>query len=141
MRPPHLFKLAAALGISNTILPAAAAEASSANHYRHHRHHIISADQVRVGLQPRQTGSGAAAGGNMQTFPGALGGIRADAVTATGDADRPFAVGGDTFTDLASAVGRSCDEQMNSCARMANSGGAGFSVGDCNTQACEFFFL
>ncbi|ROW10469.1 hypothetical protein VMCG_01635 [Cytospora schulzeri] len=73
----------------------------------------------------------------MQTFSGALGGIRADAITATDDTDRPYAVGGDTFTDFASAAGRSCDNQMNSCAEMANSGGAGFSVGDCNTQASQ----
>ncbi|KUI73199.1 hypothetical protein VM1G_08927 [Cytospora mali] len=115
--------LAAALG---TMI---IAEASSANNLHHHYPYV--ADQVRGGLQPRQTGSGQ----NMQTFSGALGGIKADAITATGNADRPYDVSGDTFTDFASAAERSCDNQMNSCAEMANSGGANFSVGDCDDQA------
>lgn len=136
MLPPQPSMLAAALGII------AAASASSADQYHHRQPYV--ADQVRRGLQPRQTGSGAGAGAggaNIQVFSGALGGIRADAVASTGDTVRPYAVCGDTFTDFASAAGRSCDNQMNSCADMANSGGANFSVGDCDAQACEFFYL
>lgn len=131
--------LAAALGITIILISGgAAAEASSASQYCHHQQSYV-ADQVRRGLQPRQTGSGvgtgAGAGANVQVFSGALGGIRAAAVTTTGDALRPYAVCGDTFMDFASAAARSCDDQMNSCAEVANAGGANFSVGDCETQA------
>ncbi|KAL1872393.1 hypothetical protein Daus18300_004363 [Diaporthe australafricana] len=72
---------------------------------------------------------------NLQTFSGALGGIKADAVTNSGQSDRPFEVDGDTFTDFNSAAQRSCDNQKNKCAQQANSGGnAGFEVSDCDSQ-------
>lgn len=123
--------LAAALGITIILISGAAdAQASSASQYCH-RQQSYAADQVRRGLQPRQTGAGA----NVQVFSGALGGIRAAAVTTTGDALRPYAVCGDTFMDFASAAARSCDDQMNGCAELANAGGANFSVGDCEAQA------
>lgn len=126
--------LAAALGITIILISGAAnAQASSASQYCHHQQ-SYAADQVRRGLQPRQTGAGA----NVQVFSGALGGIRAAAVTTTGDALRPYAVCGDTFMDFASAAARSCDDQMNGCAEVANAGGANFSVGDCEAQACEY---
>ncbi|KAJ0123305.1 hypothetical protein J7T55_011770 [Diaporthe amygdali] len=84
-------------------------------------------------LFPRQ---GGATQQNLQAFTGALGGIKADAVTNSGQSDRPFEVDGDTFTDFASAAGRSCDNQKNKCAQAANSGGngAGLEVSDCDTQ-------
>ncbi|KAF3768704.1 hypothetical protein M406DRAFT_44477 [Cryphonectria parasitica EP155] len=82
-------------------------------------------------LLPRQSST------NLQTFSGALGGITAEPVTKTDDSKRPFAVAGDTFTDFADAAGRSCDNQMNSCASMANSGGQSFTVSDCNEQNSE----
>lgn len=74
----------------------------------------------------------AAAGGNLQTFTGALGGITAPAVTAGG---RGFVVANnDSFLNVAAALGRSCDVQHNQCANLANSGGQSFTVGDCDTQ-------
>ncbi|KAH8754125.1 hypothetical protein F5883DRAFT_431590 [Diaporthe sp. PMI_573] len=84
-------------------------------------------------LFPRQQGG--ATGQNLQTFTGALGGVKADAVTNSGNPERPFEVDGDTFTDFNSAAQRSCDNQKNKCAQVANSGGgAGFEVSDCDQQ-------
>jgi hypothetical protein len=90
-------------------------------------------------LFPRQ----AATGQNLQAFTGALGGIKADAVTNSGNSERPFEVDGDTFTDFNSAAQRSCDNQKNKCAQTANSGDnkAGFEVSDCDQQNSEFFFF
>lgn len=90
-------------------------------------------------LFPRQQG---ATGQNLQTFTGALGGIKADAVTNSGNSERPFEVDGDTFTDFNSAAQRSCDNQKNKCAQEANNGGnAGFEVSDCDSQNSESFCL
>ncbi|KAI0076319.1 hypothetical protein K474DRAFT_1598266, partial [Panus rudis PR-1116 ss-1] len=75
--------------------------------------------------------AGAAAGNNLQTFTGALGGVTAPAVTPGG---RGFVVSGsDDFLNVGAALGRSCDIQHNQCANKANSGG-GFSVGQCDQQ-------
>ncbi|POS74658.1 hypothetical protein DHEL01_v206951 [Diaporthe helianthi] len=83
-------------------------------------------------LFPRQQG---ATGQNLQAFTGSLGGIKADAVTNSGNLERPFEVDGDTFPDFNSAAERSCDNQKNKCAQLANSGGgAGFEVPDCDQQ-------
>ncbi|KAG8797651.1 hypothetical protein FRC17_007684, partial [Serendipita sp. 399] len=72
-----------------------------------------------------------AAGGNLQKFTGALGGITAPVVQPGG---RGFEVVGNAdFLNLSAALGRSCDVQHNQCANKANSGG-GFSVGDCDQQ-------
>ncbi|KDQ62386.1 hypothetical protein JAAARDRAFT_30290 [Jaapia argillacea MUCL 33604] len=77
------------------------------------------------------TTSTATSGQNLQTFTGALGGVSAPPVTASGSG---FAVQGNSnFVNLAAALGRSCDVQHNQCADKANSGG-GFSVGQCDTQ-------
>ncbi|KAI0689076.1 hypothetical protein BC835DRAFT_1283788, partial [Cytidiella melzeri] len=75
----------------------------------------------------------AAAGQNLQTFTGALGGDAAPAVTTGG---RGFVVdgeGSDDFLNLAAALGRSCDVQHNACANTANSGG-GFAASACDAQ-------
>ncbi|KAG6367352.1 hypothetical protein INS49_001540 [Diaporthe citri] len=83
-------------------------------------------------LFPRQQG---ATGQNLQAFTGALGGIKADAVTNSGNSERPFEVDGDTFTDFNSAAQRSCDNQKNKCSQEANNGSnAGFEVSDCDSQ-------
>lgn len=74
------------------------------------------------------------AGGNLQTFTGALGGIAATPVENTGDATRPFSVKGDTFVNLAGALTRSCDQQFNACANAANGGDATLSTDACTTQ-------
>lgn len=126
------------------LVVALAAEASSAPSYPYATATYTTADDgqaARHGVpsrpRPRQTGGG----GNLQTFAGALGGIPAEAVTASGDGERPFAVGGDTFMDLAGAEQRSCDDQRNRCAAVANAGRVGFGVADCEGQAGEFVFF
>jgi hypothetical protein len=50
---------------------------------------------------------------NLQTFTSALGGEAATPVEDSGNADRPFQVGSDTFVNLAAALARSCDQQFN----------------------------
>lgn len=70
---------------------------------------------------------------NLQPFTGDIG-AAATPVTDSGNADRPFAVKGDTFVNLAAALQRSCDQQFNACANLANAGSADFSVQDCSTQ-------
>ncbi|EMD93477.1 hypothetical protein COCC4DRAFT_31167 [Bipolaris maydis ATCC 48331] len=71
---------------------------------------------------------------NIQTFTGALGGKAATPVLNSGNADRPFSVGGDTFVNAGAALQRSCDQQFNACANLANGGDASISVADCTTQ-------
>lgn len=46
-------------------------------------------------LAPRQQQAGNRI--NLQAFTGALGGVRASAITNSGDPERPFEVDGDTF--------------------------------------------
>ena len=76
--------------------------------------------------------SGAASGTNLQTFTGALGGVTAPTVTATGDGK--FQVEGNSaFNSQQSAVVRSCDVQHNKCANAANSSG---NQGDLTVDAC-----
>ena len=74
------------------------------------------------------------AGGNLQTFTGALGGIAATPVENTGDATRPFSVKGDTFVNLGGALTRSCDQQFNACANAANGGDETLSTDECTAQ-------
>ncbi|KAF1936155.1 hypothetical protein EJ02DRAFT_438714 [Clathrospora elynae] len=74
------------------------------------------------------------AGGNLQTFSAALGGIAATPVVDSGIADRPFQVKGDTFVNIGAALARSCDQQFNACANKANGGDKTLSVGQCSTQ-------
>ncbi|KFY23272.1 hypothetical protein V493_05959 [Pseudogymnoascus sp. VKM F-4281 (FW-2241)] len=73
---------------------------------------------------------------NLQTFTEALGGAAAEPITNTGDPDRPFQVGDDTFNDFKSAAGRSCDNQKNACAKIANDDDKsnGLEVSDCDEQ-------
>ncbi|KFZ12896.1 hypothetical protein V502_06871 [Pseudogymnoascus sp. VKM F-4520 (FW-2644)] len=72
----------------------------------------------------------------IQTFTDALGGAAAEPITNTDDPDRPFQVGGDTFTDFKSAASRSCDDQKNACAKIANDNDQsnGLKVSDCDKQ-------
>ncbi|KAF7966535.1 hypothetical protein HWV62_38060 [Athelia sp. TMB] len=81
----------------------------------------------------------AASGSNLQTFTGALGGVAAPAVTASGS---QFQVAGnDLFNDVAAAVERSCSVQNNKCSDAANASGNanGFTVSACGAQetACN----
>lgn len=79
---------------------------------------------------------GAAAGGNLQTFAGALGGA-APAVQNNGDADRPFEVNGATFTNEAAALIRSCDIQNNQCFNAVNGGELAGGTEQCSQQLDE----
>lgn len=71
---------------------------------------------------------------NAQSFTGALGGVQATPVLDSGNAARPFSVKGDTFVNVAAALQRSCDQQFNGCANLANAGQADFSTDDCQKQ-------
>ncbi|KAK7179613.1 hypothetical protein DPSP01_011663 [Paraphaeosphaeria sporulosa] len=71
---------------------------------------------------------------NAQTFTGALGGIAATPIEDSGDAKRPFSVKGDTFVNLGAAVQRSCDQQFNACANLANGGSQSVAFADCTAQ-------
>ncbi|KAE8353580.1 hypothetical protein BDV28DRAFT_104806 [Aspergillus coremiiformis] len=69
-----------------------------------------------------------------QTFSGTLGGA-APLVTHTGDSQRPYGVNGDTFPDYESAAGRSCNNQFDSCQKIANTDkSASFSLQNCQDQ-------
>ena len=57
---------------------------------------------------------------SFQTFKGALGGVEAEAITSNSDPKRPFAVGSDTFTTYEDAAVRTCNNQKNACAKVAN---------------------
>lgn len=50
---------------------------------------------------------------NLQSFAGAIGGEAATPIEDSGNADRPFQVGEDTFVNIGAAVQRSCDQQFN----------------------------
>ena len=71
---------------------------------------------------------------NAQQFNGALGGIPATPIEDSGIANRPFQVKEDTFVNLAAAVQRSCDQQFNGCANLANGGDPTITVADCAAQ-------
>jgi hypothetical protein len=71
---------------------------------------------------------------NIQTFTGALGGVAATPIVDSGNANRPFQVKGDTFVNVGAAVQRSCDQQFNACANLANGGDATLSVSACSAQ-------
>jgi hypothetical protein len=75
---------------------------------------------------------------NLQPFAGAVAGIAATPIEDSGNPDRPFQVGGDTFVNLGAALQRSCDQQFNACANEAN-GGGDVDVASCAAQKgmCE----
>ncbi|KAI9163261.1 hypothetical protein HJFPF1_04863 [Paramyrothecium foliicola] len=87
------------------------------------------AGEWKMGLRPRQ---GTA---SLQPFGESLGGAPAAPITNSGDTQRPFDVSGDTFPDFFSAGERSCDNQKNACADIANGGSADIVVDDCDQQA------
>ncbi|KAE8411252.1 hypothetical protein BDV36DRAFT_90604 [Aspergillus pseudocaelatus] len=69
-----------------------------------------------------------------QASTGTLG-ASAPAVTNTGDSERPYGVDGDTFTDYESAASRSCNNQFDSCQKIANTDqSSSFSLQDCQDQ-------
>jgi len=77
----------------------------------------------------------AAAGSNVQTFSGALGGAAPAVIESSGD--RPFSVNGATFVNIGAALQRSCAIQNNACANAANSGALDGGVGQCGDQEKE----
>ncbi|KAH9888617.1 hypothetical protein F4778DRAFT_400127 [Xylariomycetidae sp. FL2044] len=90
--------------------------------------HDIQRD-FKMGLFARQ------ASADIQFFTQAIGGASTEPIVDSGDPERPFSVGGDTFTDFQSAANRVCDNQKNTCAQAANdSGNEEFQVKDCDTQ-------
>ncbi|EON98970.1 putative neurofilament medium polypeptide protein [Phaeoacremonium minimum UCRPA7] len=117
---------------SNLLLVALAAVAA-------HAGSLDITQEVRRGfgagvVYPRQSADSST---NLQSFTGALGGIKASAITNSGDTQRPFEVDGDTFTDFQSAANRACDNQHNACAELSNNGTADFPVSDCDQQTTE----
>ena len=83
-------------------------------------------------------------------------------ITDSGDPERPFAVDGDTFVcssgrrrrprkwaganmgvqpDFQTAADRSCDNQKNNCAELANNGDESFEVSDCDKQNGRVCYL
>ncbi|KAJ7066979.1 hypothetical protein C8F01DRAFT_654228 [Mycena amicta] len=97
-------------------------------------------------LPPATTTTGAAtatgaAGTNLQTFTGSLGGIAAPAVSAANK--NQFQVEGTTslFNNEDEALNRSCEVQHNDCADAANSSGnkSSFSVNECDSQQTQCF--
>lgn len=86
----------------------------------------VAATQARILHVVRQA--------NSQAFTGALGGVEATPVLDSGNEDRPFEVNGDTFVNIGAALQRSCDQQFNGCANLANGGDADFSTADCQAQ-------
>jgi hypothetical protein len=85
-----------------------------------------------LAIAPRQN--------NVQTFSGALGGAEATPVLQTGDANRPFSVKDATFANLGAALQRSCDQQFNACANLANGGDETLSVAQCQAQKGKLKF-
>ncbi|KAF2013710.1 hypothetical protein BU24DRAFT_464464 [Aaosphaeria arxii CBS 175.79] len=75
---------------------------------------------------------------NLNSFGGNLGSVAPLPITNSGDAERPFAVDGDTFPDFKTAAQRSCDKQANECSQAANEGdNKQFAVSDCDKQKEE----
>ncbi|KAK3946011.1 hypothetical protein QBC46DRAFT_64192 [Diplogelasinospora grovesii] len=87
------------------------------------------------GVAPEAVTPDAAAGVNVQSFAGSLGGPPPPVISSAGD--RPFSVDGNTFVGLDAALGRSCDVQHNACANAANKGELEGGVGQCDQQSTE----
>ncbi|OCF34565.1 hypothetical protein I316_03606 [Kwoniella heveanensis BCC8398] len=85
---------------------------------------------------PPATTSAVTGSGGLQTFKGALGGIAAPAVTASGN---QYTTSGRTFNFLVDALNASCYAQMDKCQSAANSSGnkGDLTVNNCNGQVQE----
>ncbi|KAJ9154675.1 hypothetical protein NKR19_g4515 [Coniochaeta hoffmannii] len=87
----------------------------------------------------------AAAGVNIQSFTGTLGGPPPPVISSAGAGKRPFTVKDSTFVGPGAALGRSCDVQHNACADAANAGqlsegeGGGVSACDRQNDECHAF--
>ncbi|PQE30208.1 neurofilament medium polypeptide protein [Rutstroemia sp. NJR-2017a WRK4] len=71
-----------------------------------------------------------------RTEKSALGGVTPEPITKSGDKSRPFEVNGNTFPTFNEAFKRSCDDQQNACADVANSQNnpSSLQVSQCQTQ-------
>jgi hypothetical protein len=134
---------AAVAGISSAGASAAAAgsaasSASSASSASAASAAAVSAAPAASGAAEAATPA-SAAGNNVQTFTGALGGAAPPVISSNADAKRPFSVDGSTFVNQGAALQRSCSVQHNACATAANSGQLSGGVGQCETQenACN----
>jgi len=129
---------------------AALSEVSIVNRHRQHHRRFLAADnpdlpRVKVPIPfpnvpvihktnttvitPTPTGAA------PKPTPSALGGILPPAIEDSGNPERPFAVGDNTFTTREDAVNRACSIQHNECADGVNGGAFGlFDVGDCDAQ-------
>lgn len=94
---------------------------------------------AEITAAPAAPTADAAAGVNIMSFTGTLGGSPPPVISGTGK--RPFSVKGDTFVGSGAALGRSCDVQHNACANAANSGqlSGGVSVCDQQNNNCHSF--
>jgi len=84
---------------------------------------------------PTSAAAGSSNASNLQTFTGALGGISAPAVVASGNGQ--FLVEGNSpFNTKTDGLSRSCDVQQNACANEANASGnkGSLTVAACHTQ-------
>ncbi|WWD22615.1 hypothetical protein CI109_107108 [Kwoniella shandongensis] len=88
----------------------------------------VTASASASAAVPSTTGS---VSGGLQAYTGALGGIPAPAVSASGD---KWTTGGQTYNFLVDALNASCYAQMNSCQLAANQGG---NNGTLTVSACE----
>ncbi|KAE8152719.1 hypothetical protein BDV25DRAFT_137661 [Aspergillus avenaceus] len=94
---------------------------------------VLASQQDPVGL----VYAPATLGKRQAAFTGTLGGP-VPAIIDTGDAERPYGVNGNTFTDYESAAGRSCNDQFGSCQQIANTDRhAPFSLPDCQDQLAD----
>ncbi|KAL5349139.1 hypothetical protein ACLOAV_005427 [Pseudogymnoascus australis] len=95
------------------------------------------ATQAPVADNAGDAAADATVGTNVQTFTGALGGAAPPITESAGD--RPFTVNGNTFTNIAAALQRSCDIQNNACFNAVNSGALSGGTAQCQEQlqACK----
>ncbi|WVF66783.1 hypothetical protein IAT40_001525 [Kwoniella sp. CBS 6097] len=85
---------------------------------------------------PSPTANPGPGSGGLQTYKGALGGISAPAVTASG---KQYTTNGRTFNFLIDALNASCYAQMDRCQNAANSSGnkGDLTVSNCNGQQVQ----
>lgn len=79
--------------------------------------------------------NGAGAGGNLQSFTGAIGAPAPPVVSGVGN--RPFAVNGNSFNNINAALTRSCDIQKNLCFNAANGGNLAGGTAQCEQQLTD----
>ncbi|KAI0377661.1 hypothetical protein F5Y04DRAFT_174719 [Hypomontagnella monticulosa] len=94
-----------------------------------------SSSETTATASPSQPSSGNEE--NLQTFTGALGGIKASPITRSGDPTRPFLVDGEEMEDFDHAVIHSCDNQRDSCVRIPITVDGSPTARDCSAQKTQ----